>query len=292
MKQKMSTQMLKKLIWNNQIIWHGRIEKMNGEKLTYRPRFYIRPLQNTDVKEMSILSDKIYQKLKKEEECFIHKHNQSYYEETLKNPNIHFIGVFVGTQLIGMSALYVCENTKALTNEIPGIPNHLLQRYNNTLSGALGGDCVLPAFRGNNINQSMIAYRMELAKQMNCQQVFSIIDRNNHWNMAPYFNNRFKMFASAIDPSDNGKISLMYHHFDSQTQIATERIPVSYTQFEKIDCLLANGYIGKTYDAPTQTIIFTREVEMRRMERHNILKSGKNRIIYQHLMQNKGMIYV
>ena len=288
----MTTQTLKTIKWHNQTIWHGRIEKFNGQQLIYRPRFYIRPMQNTDVKEMSSLSEKIYQKLKKEEECFIHKHNQSYYEETLKNPNIHYIGVFVGTQLIGMSALYVCENTTALTNEIPGIPSHLLKQYNNTLSGALGGDCVLPEFRGNNINQAMIAYRMELARQVKCQQVFSIIDRNNHWNMAPYFNNQFKMFASAIDPSDSGKISLMHYHFNRETFVYGEKISVPYTQFEKIDLLLSDGYIGKTYDSKTQTILFTKEVEARRLTRQSILNPKHHQIIYNHLSNNKGMSYV
>lgn len=288
----MTTQTLKKIKLHNQTIWHGRIEKFNGQTLIYRPRFYIRPLQNTDVKEMSILSEKIYQKLKKEEECFIHKHDQSYYEETLKNSNIHFIGVFVGTQLIGMSALYVCENAKTLTNEIPGIPDHLLQRYDNSLSGALGGDCVLPEFRGNNINQAMIAYRMELAQQIKCQQVFSIIDRNNHWNMAPYFNNQFKMFASAIDPSDNGQISLMHHHFNRQTLISGKKISVFYTQFDKIDFLLANDYIGKKYDTKTKTIIFTKEVEMHPLTRQNMTNTRCSQMIYNRLTQNKGMSYV
>ena len=186
-----------------------------------------------------------------------------------------------------MSDLYVCPNIQTLTNEIPGIPPHMLHRYHNTLSGALGGDCVLSEFRGNGINQAMIAYRMELAQHLNCQQMFSIIDRNNHWNMTPYFNNGFKMFASAIDPSDGGKIALMNHHFNQNTQTHHKGLSLSYTQFDEIDFVLSQGYIGKTYDTHTQTILFVKEVEM-----HHITKQNLYHNKYNHLKQNEGKFYV
>jgi hypothetical protein len=55
----------------------------------------------------------------------------------------------------------------------------------------------------------MVSIRTQMAKQMGCQEAYSIIDRNNLNNLTPYFANQFLLISSGIDPTDNGPIYTM-----------------------------------------------------------------------------------
>ena len=252
---------------NQQRVWRGRISKINGMKVAKKPRFVIRSLSRNDVKAMSKLSATIYAHLNKGEECFIHKHDEDYYNRVFDNKNINYIGVFVSGQLVGMSYVHVIDNQKALNNELPNSPINFFDEKPNMLAASLGADCVHPKYRGNNLNQLMIQYRLNLAYQKGCTDAFSIIDRSNHWNMPPYFSNGFKMFASAIDPSDGGEIALMHHNINGKHQTRNKGICIRYNNFEHIDMLLQHGFVGNSYNQNNKTINFVKTARINVMEK-------------------------
>ena len=98
---------------NNQVVWKGRLEKINGVHQEKAPSFIIRPLNRNDAEEMGNLSATIYSNLGKGEECFIHRHDKEYYHQIFDNENIHYIGVFAGSKLIGMSYIHLCHDRES-----------------------------------------------------------------------------------------------------------------------------------------------------------------------------------
>ncbi len=247
---------IQKHIINHQPVWTGYLTKRNGQAQSIPQKFIIHPLTPNNVSEMGTLSAAIYQALKEDESCYIHKHEPAYYHQIFANKNIHYIGVFVDSHLIGMSYLNLCHTHQQFSEEIPGSPIDFFEPNTNTPVATFGADCVHPEFRGNGLNQLMIAYRIELAKHLHCHYAASIIDRNNHWNMTPYFNNSFKMYATSIDPSDGGKIALMSHNLQSkESKKAVMGIYVPYHRFEVIDKLLALGFVGRMYNKQNESIV-------------------------------------
>ena len=209
---------------------------------------------------MGTLSAEIYRHLGSGEECFIHKHETSYYEKALQNAEAKYIGVFVGDRLIAMSYMKICRNHQEFSDEIPNSPLNFFTSKNTQIA-ALGADSVLPAYRGNNLNQIMIDYRLELAKNLHCTGAASIIDRSNHWNMPPYFNNGFKMYATAIDPADGGKIALMHHNLKNKEHTPQRGVNVPFNSFNLIDKLLTRGYVGCGYNKDTATLTFVQTAQ-------------------------------
>ena len=241
-------------------VWAGELNKKDGCETKQTMPFILRSLSCYDIQKMAQLSDAIYAGLKPEEACYIHRHDLSYYEEALKQADVHYIGVFVGKELVAMSSLTLCRDRKTFNQEIPGCQYDVFHKGSYVVA-ALGGDCVLPAFRGNKLNQIMIDFRVERARKEGCTHAFSIVDRHNHWNMTPYFSNGFTMFSSAIDPSDNGQIALMQRPLRTNVWYGKSKLTASCCDFDRIDVLLNNGYVGHAYDSQTNQISFVRMSE-------------------------------
>ena len=72
----------------------------------------------------------------------------------------------------------------------------------------------------------------------------------------PYFNNGFKMFATAIDPADGGKIALMHHNLSSQAPQKANGISIPYNRFAIIDNLINKGFVGISYNKEDATVLF------------------------------------
>ena len=241
---------------NNQMVWRGYLNKVGSGKHKNMPRFVVRPLNKADASEMEKLSQVIYRHLNKEEECFIHKHDKKYYDSVFDDKSMHYIGVFVGGQLVGMSYVRVCEDEKMFNSEIPNSPINFFEKKQNLKAAALGADSVHPLYRGNGLNKIMIDCRIEYAKKMGCSDVFSIIDRANHWNMPPYFSRGFNMYATAIDPIDGGKIALMHNDLKKRECNYVLGIRVPYNRYELIDKMLTKDYVGNEFDVNTGYIKF------------------------------------
>lgn len=255
---------IRRYIINERPVWQGRLHKVNNQELDNPPSFIIRPLNHNDVEAMGELSSEIYNHLGRGEECFIHKHDKQYYLEAVNRPDLHYLGVFRGKKLIGMSYLRICRSLEEFTQEVPGCRQNFFTTSKSKIA-ALGADSVLPAYRGNSLNRIMIAYRLELARHLQCQNAASIIDRNNHWNMSPYFANGFKMFGSAIDPADGGKIALMSYslqdvessnHGCGVMDGRQPKISVPFYRFDVIDKLFDKGFVGYHYDKKSSLITF------------------------------------
>lgn len=274
---------LQKYIVNQRPVWKGYLNKINGEHISSLQSFIIRPLNQNDAAAMGDLSTDIYRHLGNGEECFIHKHEKEYYHEVFNNPDIHYIGIFAGSNLIGMSYIRVCRDEQSLFDEIPGSPVNFFDRRPQAKIAALGADCVRPEYRGNNLNQIMIGCRLELAADLGCTDAASIVDRSNHWNMPPYFNNGFKMFATAIDPADGGKIALMHHNLSSAVQQPAKGISIPYGRFALIDNLIGKGFVGISYNKEDATVLFVPTSRATRQPGTNFLTIIK---------QTKGAKYV
>lgn len=274
---------LQKYIINKHPVWKGRLNKINGLVTALPQHFIIRPLNKNDAASMGDLSADIYRHLGKGEECFIHKHEKEYYYDVFNNPDMHYIGIFAGSRLIGMSYIRICHDEQSFADEIPNSPVNFFDRRPQAKIAALGADCVRPEYRGNNLNQIMIGCRLELAQSLGCSDAASIVDRSNHWNMPPYFNNGFKMFATAIDPADGGKIALMHHNLRNTDFQKTNGISIPYNRFAVIDNLLDKGFIGVRYNKEDAAILFVPTSRSTRQPNNNFLTI---------IRQNKGAKYV
>ena len=255
----MSTE-LKKYQVNGEMVWLGNINKVDGIKLDKPIHYHIRPLNIKDAEAMGKLSETIYANLSKGQECFIHKHSKEYYNSVFKNRNIRYIGAFVGKELIGMSYIKICENNEDLQEELPNCEYNFFDKRRNANSriATFGADSVHPSYRGNAINTAMINYRMEQASLLNCTDCASIVDRNNRWNMTPYFACRFNLFQTSVDPSDGGKISLLHKPMGKSSVLSDvkTRITLPYDRFELIDAMIKKGFIGVEFDKKTAEITF------------------------------------
>jgi len=246
---------------NGESVWQGSLCKINGRKENKPVHFYIRPLNVNDAPAMGELSENIYNNLRSGEECFIHKHSKEYFYDVFNDTKTKYIGVFIGTHLIGMSYLKICENRAELQEELPNASYDFFQKGRNgnkTRVASLGADSVLPAYRGNSLNAIMINYRLNQAENLGCTDCTSIVDRNNRWNMTPYFACRFNLFATAIDPSDGGKISLLHKPLGQDTVLSCfkSRISLPYDRLELIDGLLKKGFIGVEFDKNKAEVSF------------------------------------
>ena len=254
----MSTEIRKYQV-NGEMVWLGNINKVDGIKLEKPIHYYIRPLNIKDAEAMGKLSETIYANLGEGQECFIHKHSKEYYNSVFKSPNIRYVGAFVGKELVGMSYIKICENNDELQEELPNCEYDFFNRRNGiSRIATFGADSVHPSYRGNAINTAMINYRMEQAELLNCTDCASIVDRNNRWNMTPYFACRFNLFQTAIDPSDGGKISLLHKPMGKSTVLSNvkTRITLPFDRFELIDVMIRKGFIGVEFDRKTAEITF------------------------------------
>lgn len=256
-------QNIHKYVVNNEMIWTGELFKVNGTYQETPVRFYIRPLNVNDAEAMGDFSKTIYENLRAGEECFIHKHTKEYYHQIFENPQVHYFGAFVGSKLVGMSYITICENEAQLREELPNAQYNFFANERNdgkTKIASMGADSVLPEFRGNKLNTIMIDYRLEQAKKYACTDCTSIVDRNNKWNMVPYFSCKFNLFETTIDPSDNGKISLLHRPIENEEVLTNSksRLSLPYNRLDLIDKMIERGYIGIDFNKETATVLFAK----------------------------------
>ena len=246
---------------NGEMVWTGHLTKINGISQEKPIPFRIRPLNINDAEIMGNFSHTIYENLHSGEECFIHKHTKEYYYQIFQNHNVKYIGVFVGEKLVGMSSITICNNKEELEEELPNSNyNFFSKSRNRNLNkvASLGADSVLPEYRGNHLNIIMINYRIEEAQRQGCTDCTSIVDRNNRWNMTPYFTCRFNLFETAIDPSDGGKISLLHKPIEKDTVLSCfkTRVALPYDRLELIDKMIEKGFIGIEFNPKTAEVTF------------------------------------
>ncbi len=267
------------------VLFQGHLSKKDGSEMK-DTSFHVRLLKKDDALKMFALSQKIYLALKPEEQTFIRKHSDvSYYQNASRDKASAYIGVFHEGVLIGMSYLKICTDAQTFSNEIP---NQSTQAFStNKFVATFGGDCVLPDYRGNKLNQIMVQIRTEIAKKMGCQEAYSIIDCNNVNNLTPYFANQFSLISSGIDPTDNGPIYTMKiglkksHPFNHFTPTQITFAPVTDTK--RIKELLGQNFQGVRYDPLHQVMKFVRTPTLIRTQ---------NLVLTPHQHQRKALQYV
>jgi hypothetical protein len=276
---------IKKYQVNQTMVWQGKLKRIKGIHQEKPVCFYVRPLNLSDAEAMGNLSAEIYRNLRSGEECFIHKHNKEYYHKIFQNRDTHYVGIFVGKNLIGMSYLKICENTEALQAELPNTPYNFFhhgRNNNENLVGSLGADSVLPAYRGNALNSVMIDYRIALAREIGCTDCTSIVDRNNKWNMMPYFGSGFNLFATSVDPEDGGKISLLHKSIEDQAILSSHkvRIALPFDRLDMIDGLIKHGFVGISFDKADGQMTFAHSDYYSKQKEEASLQRYKNRFQY------------
>lgn len=269
----------------NRLLFQGYLSKKDGHEIK-EASFHVRLLKKEDALKMFALSQKIYSSLKPEEKTFIHKHEDiSYYKNITDDRSMAYMGVFHKGTLIGMSYIKICADLQTFSNEIP---NQTSQAFDdNSFVATFGGDCVLPAYRGNKLNQIMVRIRKELAQKIGCQEAYAIIDRNNINNLTPYFANHFSLISSGIDPTDNGPIYTMQIGL-KRSNTGRIRTPSQFTfasvkDKERIDNLLAQNFQGVRYDTLCQMMEFVRKPT---------LIHTQKRVLVTHPQQRKDLQYV
>lgn len=270
---------------SNTLLFQGYLSKKDGHEIK-DASFHVRLLKKEDALKMFSLSQKIYSSLKPEEKTFIHKHEDvSYYKNVTNDNSIAYMGVFHKGVLIGMSYIKICADSQTFSNEIP---NQFSQAFNNhKFVATFGGDCVLPAYRGNKLNQIMVQIRKELAQKIGCQEAYAIIDRNNINNLTPYFANHFSLISSGIDPTDNGPIYTMQIGL-KKTNTRSINTPTQFAfapvkDKDRIDDLLKQNFQGVRYDTLYQIMEFVRKPT---------LIYTQKRVLATHPQQRKDLQYV
>lgn len=242
------------IIYNtkNTILGTLEIKKANHQLLEHPRTARVRKLAAADIPAMAKLSECIYHNLREGQECFIHKKDAAYFDQSINQAENTYIGVFLGSKLIAMSYMKMVGNNTGLWEEFPyaGLDffsESRQQRLNtsNIEVACLGADSVHPDYRGNNLNSAMVRFRMCYAQKNDATDCVSIIDRKNVWNMTPYFNNDFAMLASTIDPLDNGKIALLHRPLKEDLAVNNHYFSeVNYQDYEEIDRQFSKGKIG------------------------------------------------
>lgn len=249
---------------NGYPVYQGRIFKYKGNLLDKGRSFYIKPLTVKDCAAMEDLSVCIYENLKEGQECFIHKHDRDYYRNILadENSDVKYVGVFAGRELIAMSYFRIAGNDADLKQEMPGHKLDIFSAKRDVKDikvAAFGSDSVHPDYRGNSLNKIMIEYRMNFSEKLGATDWVSIIDRKNVWNMNPYFGNGFNMFASSIDPADNGEIALMHKPVKEKVEYKDNNFEfMHFANQNTIDKMFYMKRIGIDYDAKMQKIVFAK----------------------------------
>lgn len=264
---------------NTNPIHSGLLSKMNGKSVKHE-QFSVRLLKKEDVSSMFSLAQEIYNTLGAEEQTFIRKHeNASYFENAVKDPTMAFIGVFHQNKLIAMSYIKICKNREIFNDEIPNQDTNAFK--NNQKVATFGGDCVLPTYRGNRLNQCMVSIRLKLAERLKCREVYSIIDRNNVNNLTPYFANNFKLIAAGIDPSDNGLIYTMRSFLNHQKHLIytpkTTRLFVPINNKGAIENLIFQGYQGICYHPKNKSLEFTTSTQPIQIRKNIITRVSQQR---------------
>ena len=268
--------MIKKYIMNGAMVWVGELSKVKGGVLEKPLHYRIRPLNIKDAEAMSSFSRKIYENLGSGEECFIHKHDADYYHQIFQNPQVRYIGAFIGKHLIAMSYLTICENKAELEAELPNSSYDFFAKGRNKKNiciASFGADSVLPEYRGNGLNKIMIDYRLAEAKNLGCTDCTCIVDRNNRWNMPPYFSSRFNLYATAIDPSDGGKISLLHKPMEKDTILSSvkTRVSLPYNRLDLIDRRLDKGFVGIEFNREDASITFAPSPYYKQAQQRSLL---------------------
>ncbi len=267
------------------ILFRGTLLKKDGIEVE-NASFHVRLLKKQDASKMFTLSQEIYHALRPEEQTFIRKHDDiSYYENIVNDNTTKFMGVFHNGTLIGMSYIKVCSDKETFLNEIPNQETSAFE--NNKKVATFGGDCVLPAYRGNKINQIMVSIRSQIAKQMGCQEAYSIIDRNNVNNLTPYFANQFLLISSGIDPTDNGPIYTMKINLSQRdsrhTQIPTQLAFVRVSDQKGIDDLLNHNFQGTNYDPASQVMEFIKKPTLIRSQKFVLTPHHQQRKVFSYV---------
>ncbi len=263
-------------------LFEGTLSKKNEKPLHSHSPFCIRFLNKADANDMFHLSLEIYKNLGPDEQKFLHKHESvDFYKNVFSNPNIAYIGIFHQNRLIGLSYLKVCKNALEVAKEIP---EACLKMPKNQSVAILGGDCVLPTFRGNKLNQLMVQIRKNIARKLNIPYAVSIIDRNNHRNLSPYFLNNFQLTAAGIDPSDDGSIYVMQASLMPQKVISHQKGAfVRIHSLDEIEQLLSQGYQGIHFNARNGILELALPTQKSQRETHPVPFLCKTRGAYSYV---------
>ncbi len=237
----------------NRILAYAPLRKINHIPTEEPKCYHMRRLSRQDVDAMASLSAVIYGALAKGQECFIHKHDRAYYEQMMNNPKMHFVGAFNGRQLIAMSYVRIVNSRKELFEEFPSSNISFLGR--DFQAACLGADSVHPDYRGNSINANMIHFRLKYAGHLGVKDCLSIIDRENIWNMRPYFANDFVMMGADVDPSDGGNIALMHRRLGAKAAYNKDNyVEVPFDHFGLLNKMFAYRRVAVGYNSQTRSL--------------------------------------
>ena len=72
----------------NRVLAYASMNKINHRPVETEKFYHLRKLSVRDIPAMVELSSCIYHSLEKGQECFIHQHDRTYYEQMMDNPKI------------------------------------------------------------------------------------------------------------------------------------------------------------------------------------------------------------
>jgi ribosomal protein S18 acetylase RimI-like enzyme len=166
--------------------------------------FEVRRLNQKNLDEIYNLHLAIHAALKPEESTFISVKSRQDFESYLKGKGV-ILGVISEGKLIAMACLLLPDRAHPET----GTADMPLAMKPETV-GVLQSDSVLPAYRGNKLQQALTRGRITIAREHGRRHILALADTHNLATIKSLLNCGLAITGMGVDPDDGGQIFHMH----------------------------------------------------------------------------------
>lgn len=171
--------------------------------------FEIRRLSQSQLDDIYGLHLAIHAALKPEESTFISVKSRKEFEDYLNGKGV-ILGVLSEGKLIAMACLLLPGPGHPET----GTADMPLTMPPRTV-GVLQSDSVLPAYRGNKLQQALTRTRIVIAREHGRRHILALADTRNLATIKSLLNCGLAVTGMGVDPDDGGQIFHMHGHLQN-----------------------------------------------------------------------------
>ncbi len=205
-----------------------------------------RRLEEQDVYAMYQLHLRTLDNLKKGQECFLHRKTFNDFMRMVNNPDMQFIGGFVGDRLACQSAVkYINhQNRDANLPDINlGVGSDRIALFEQV--------AVDDEFRGNKLGTKMVQMRENIARRDGKDCAVTMVDLKNYFSYRSHLRDGFNIMQAAIDPEDSGKIIYVYKDLHKNIEFGNaieERLDAEKLTIEQVNNWGKLGYFVNGFE--------------------------------------------
>ena len=211
-----------------------------SEVLNNNEEINFRRLEEQDVFNMYRLHLKIIEGLKPGQECFMHKKSFNDFVRMVKNPDMKFIGGFVGNKLVCQAAIKFI-NDKNRDDNLPDIRLSVTSEKIALFEQvAVNND-----YRGNQLGTKMVKIRENIAREAGKDCAVTMVDLKNYFSYRSHIRDGFSITRATIDPEDNGKIIYVYKDLHKDIEFdesLNEELDADSLRINQVNDFAEKGY--------------------------------------------------